>query len=148
MPTELIKITGLAEVQQTLRNMPRTLAAQAFFDALRAGVEPIMREVAARTPEASEGEHKEDQTHLIDALMCEIEIDSQGRGGHAAVGFGREGRKALWVEYGHNLVGHEPGKKLIGSVAPHPFMRPAADASADEAIAAVARVLESKVNGR
>lgn len=29
------------------------------------------------------------------------------------------------VEYGHKMVGHKPGKKVVGFVAPRPFLRPA-----------------------
>lgn len=39
------------------------------------------------------------------------------------------------VEYGHRLLSHKPSLKEIGEVEPHPFMRPALDEGADEALA-------------
>ena len=47
----------------------------------------------------------------------------------------------MWVEYGHAMVGHRPGKKDLGTIPPHPFMRPGFDASADAAVDAFAESL-------
>jgi hypothetical protein len=78
------------------------------------------------------------------ALMSAVTLDAQFRGGVAEVGFGtKQGHIANFVEYGHRMVGHKPGKKELGMVAAHPFMRPAAEVSADAAIDAFADSLEA-----
>jgi hypothetical protein len=127
--------------------MPHTIVVQAFLQALSAGGAVILAEVAARTPERDEGERNEDQIHLIEALTYETELDTNGQGGRVRIGFGREGRRAMWVEYGHRLMSHNPDEKEIGTVPAHPFMRPAADAAADAAIEAFRATLESELKG-
>jgi HK97 gp10 family phage protein len=138
MAGELITVTGLGEVQRALAEAPRLIVANAYLKALQAAANVIEQEVAIRTPERDEGSRNEDDAHLIDGLMTAVELDSQFRGGVAMVGFGKQGHKAMWVEFGHRMVGHKPGKKQLGQVAARPFMRPAADASANKAIEAFA----------
>jgi len=136
---ELITITGVEEVQKMLAEAPRVAVANGFLKALQAGAQVIQEAVAARTPV--------DTGKMRDALLTDITIDSSLRGGHAAIGFGKEGHKANFVEYGHRMIGHKPNKKEIGTVAPHPFMRPAAAVSADAAIEAFGDTLVATLRG-
>lgn len=152
MAGELITttITGVEEVQQMLRDAPRNVVARAFLKGFEAAAEPIEAELEIRTPvreatlwnDESFSEFRQ-QTggDLKAALMHETTLDASFRGGSLEVGFGKQGHVALWVEMGHRMVGHKPGKKLLGNVPAHPFMTPAADASADAAIDAFANVL-------
>lgn len=158
---EVSSITGIEEVQAFLSEAPKVLIAQGYLKALQAGSDVIRAELDPRIPiresdlvtVAMKGErHPGD---LKRALMVEITLDAKYRGGEANVGFGNQGFVARMVEYGHRLVGRKPKGmsrkrfreegKAYGQVPPHPFMRPAADASADAAIAAVAKSLEETV---
>lgn len=82
----------------------------------------------------------EEYPALIEDLRVEIILADAGEGGVVKVGFFKQGYVAAWVEYGHRMVGHKPDNKLLiggrvaGLVPAHPFIRPAADASAERAI--------------
>lgn len=151
MDTGGIVVTGIEEVNRMLTDLPAVIVARAFLKALDAGAKVIERGLLERTPERDEGDRREDVPHLIDSIVIEINIDSQLRGGIAKVGFGNMGHVALWVEYGHHLLGHKPTKKELGNVQPYPFMRPTADAVANDVIQAfqdaLVEVLTSEVPG-
>lgn len=146
MAGELITVTGLAEVQEMLATAPKEIVARGYLRALQAGADVIADEVEVRTPiKAEDTGGMLDKGVLRESLMIQVTLDSQFRGGVAEVGFGKNGVVANWVEYGHRMVGHAPGKKEKGVVPPHPFMRPAADASADRAIEAFANSIAQTV---
>jgi len=129
-----------------LREAPKTIVARGYVRALSAAGNVVADAVEARTPiKAEDTGGLLDKGVLRESLMVAVTLDSQLRGGSAEVGFGKNGSVALWVEYGHRLVGHRPLKKLLKGVPAYPFMRPAADASADAAIAAFARSIEQTV---
>jgi hypothetical protein len=92
---------------------------------------------------------------LIREITAAVFIDGDARGGSVEVGFGELGFIANFVEYGHHMVTHYEraeesflatvmgkrrwhiktgGGKDVGFVVAHPFMRPALDACAEEAI--------------
>ncbi len=148
MADEGITITGLSETLAMLKGAPKAIVVAGFAKALKAGGDVIADELELRTPEREEGDRNEEQPHLKDSVVVEVLVDSNGNGGVVHIGFGRMGRIAIWVEYGHQLVGHRPAKKDLGYVNPHPFMRPAAAASADRAIEAFADSLAQTVNSQ
>lgn len=123
---DLIEIEGVEEVAQMLQTLPKHVVASGFLKAGQAAGKVIKDAVAARTPEKT-GDMKA-------ALMMEVELDSDFRGVNVEIGFGKQGYKANFVEYGHRMVGHQPEQKDLGTVEPHPFMRPAAEVSAEGAI--------------
>lgn len=147
MANEMVTVTGLEEVQALLQNAPKVVVATGYLRGLQAGAEVIQQELYIRTPECDEGERNDDDPHLNESMVVDIALDSNFRGGVAEVGFGKMGWKANLVEYGHQMVGHKPAKKVLGTVAAHPFMRPAAAAAADRAIEAFANELESVLRG-
>ena len=147
MSGELIKVTGITEVQKMLAEAPKSVVARGFLKALDAGAKVFEQELEIRTPVlvsalmtvAEKGKHHPGD--LRRALMSLVTLDSQFRGGEAAVGYGKQGFIANFVEYGHRMVTHKPGKKHIGQVPAHPFMRPTFDAKADAALDAFAESL-------
>lgn len=142
----VVTITGLEDVQRMLAEAPRDVVARGYLKALQAGANVIADEVEIHTPvKAEDTGGLLDKGVLRESLMIAIELDAQFRGGIAKVGFGKNGHVALWVEYGHNMVGHKPGKKPSGVVPAHPFMRPAADTKANAAIDAFATSLAQTV---
>lgn len=141
-----ITITGLEEVQKRLQAAPRTLATKAFLKPLDRAAGVIAAEVEARTPEGETGLLKE-------SVITKVELDSEGRGGSASVGFNsqiseRTGKPqdliAYWVEYGH--VQKSRRKKETGHVPAHPFLRPAADTAGDRAIEVFAEALSENLS--
>lgn len=148
MAGELIQITGLAEVQRMLAEAPKTVVATAYLKALQAGANVIADELESRTPiKAEDVGGLLDKGVLRESVMIAVEIDSDLRGGQAEVGFGKNGYVAMWVEYGHRMVGHKPNKKLKGTVKANPFMRQTAAVSADRAIAAFQDELVAQLKG-
>ncbi|SRR5216684_818579 len=137
MAGEVSRIIGIEDVCKMLREAPKIIVATGFLKALNAGAQEINRELNIREP-VREGKLKA-------ARMMEITLDNQLRGGLARIGYGKMGQRALWVEYGHRMIGHKPGKKAEGMIAPHPFMRVAFDSSAERAIAAFADSLAQTV---
>lgn len=134
---DFIDIRGIEETIRELERAPERIVKGAFARALTASAAVIMKAVNPRTPV----EHGD----LKAALTFDVAIDSQGRGGVAKIGFGKLGWKARLVEYGHRMIGHKPGKKQSGQVTAHPFMRPALETSAEEAIEAFRVSLEESV---
>jgi hypothetical protein len=127
-----ITVRGIPEVQRSLAAFPRQLVMSTFAKALGRAAAVFEAELSARVPEGMDTTSSENYGTLLDNLCDEITIDAQGRGGKLQVGFGRKGMVALWVEYGHRMVSHS--KKELGTVQPHPFMRPAFEAAADRAV--------------
>lgn len=144
-----LTITGLEEVQKRLAAAPKTVVVKGYLKALDRAAGVIAAEVEARTPEGETGLLKE-------SVYTSVELDADGRGGSAAIGFRstkseRTGAPqdaiAVWVEYGHQLVSHgkRSSRKVIGQVPAHPFMRPAADVAGDRAIEVFAEVLSESL---
>ena len=142
MPFE-VQITGIAEVQKMLREAPKLIVANAFHRALVAADNVIQAELAIREPHGQLT--ADNKATLAESRTSLIELDSQFRGGVLNIGYGKQGFVAGWVEFGHKMVGHKPGLKLLGTVVPHAFMRPSFDASADKAIEAFANALQKEL---
>lgn len=148
-----ITISGIDEICAFFDNEPKELCRKALGKALQAGVAPIKQRVAGKCPEspiphAAEPEAQEDGTysiqlydHLKDAVRASVKVTDSG--GVASVDFGGMSYIASFIEYGHEFVGHQPEHKdLHKSYEPHPFMRPALEESADEALEAFAQQIE------
>lgn len=127
-----ITVRRIPEVQRNLKDFPRLLVMGCFQKALARAAAVFEEEIRSRCPETDYSTSSEEYGHLIDNLMDEITIDTQGRGGKARIGFGTKAMVALWVEYGHRMVTHKG--KQVGSVEAHPFMRQSFEAAADRAI--------------
>jgi hypothetical protein len=146
MANNLSTITGLEDVQRMLREAPKNIVAFGFIKAVSAGGNVIADELEVRTPVK-----KEDTGGLLDkgelreSLMVAYSMDSQLRWAAAQIGFGKNGRIAAWIDGGHALVGHKPGKKPLGNVAGTGFMRAAADHAADPSIDAVTKSIAETV---
>lgn len=146
MADEISRSTGLPEVLQMLDELPQEIVARAWLKALQAGARVIEQYLIEATPEAEEGNRsgeaeRDELPHLVDSTVIEINLDTGLRGGIARIGFGEMGRVALWVEYGHELIGHRPKKKFLGYVRSHPFMTQAAVAATEATIDAFAGAL-------
>lgn len=143
-----ITVSGISEICNALEALPNAIVASIYLDALTAGIEAIHGPLLLATPELPANESggmADDPGALRAALDYKVELDSQGRGGRAGLGYGKQSQVANLVEYGHQLVTHKG--KTIGSVVPYPFIRKTFDGPAPEAaITAFAEVLEEKLD--
>ena len=137
-----ITIEGLEETMAMFEDLPKALILAGFTGALNAAADVLAGELDARTPIRlgfEGGELTVEGGALEEALMREITLDANYRGGLAEIGYGKLGYIANFVEYGHVMLSHR--KKPIegprtpgGMVAAHPFMRPAFDVGKERAI--------------
>lgn len=142
-----LSITGLEQVQRMLNDAPAHVVAGGYVKALQAASSVMEGALYAAAPERDEGERSEDTPHLRDEIVSDVALDSGLRGGQARIGFTkRVASVALWLEYGHRMVGHAPELKEFGFIGPHPFMRAAFDGAADQAIEAFADSLAQSVS--
>src|SRR4051794_31704975 len=128
-----ITVSGIDDVCKELSELPKSITKNVFARALAAAAVPVVQALRARCPVAT-GE-------LRDHITTDIQIHAEGKGGTAQVGFGNEGYKARFIEYGHRIVGHAPNHKELGAVESKPFMRPATVASAEASITEFAEVV-------
>ena len=132
---ELIQVTGLEDVQRMLKEAPKHVVVTGYAKALRRSINVIAETLQMLTPEGS-NHTNDDILPLNESIVTDVQVDSNGRGGVARVGYGKSGHVALFVEYGHVMKTHKPGSSIVGHVPAHPFMRPAFDQSAAAATAA------------
>jgi hypothetical protein len=137
--SDFIEIDGIEGVVEMLRSAPKAVVAGGFLKGLQAAAKPMEEALDGRVPVESGA--------LKAARVTDITLDSEMRGGSLEIGYGKLGHEATWLEYGHHMVGHRPDKKLLGEVSPKPFMRPAAEASAEAAIDAFSEALMSELQG-
>lgn len=143
-----IKITGIEEVCANLDKIARTFENRVVSKALDAAVVPVMNGLETNTPVGDDPTSGE----LKAAVMYDKEpIESGGVVAH--VGFGEEqGMVAHWVEYGHRLLhmSEIEKDKLLkitkGRVPAHPFIRPTAEETAQEAFDAFAESIKQQVD--
>ncbi len=158
----MVTVSGLEETIAALHALPKIVVARGYVKALSRGIGVFRYALDALTPIRQSEEYtaaQKGQRHPGDlkrGLTTEVTLDSQFRGGTAEAGYsGFQGNVANWLEYGHRIVKRggfytdSRGRKRKGHVTgfcePHPFMRRAYDASADEAVAAVAESLAETV---
>lgn len=89
----------------------------------------LLRVLTKRTPNLPDG-----WEHIEDALVV-----SQGKSSRVASAFCKVFRKrapqAIWIEFGHRIVGHKPNKKDTGrTVVAFPFFRTALDTTRKETL--------------
>ena len=150
-------ISGLTETIAMLDSLPRLVVITGFSEALHAAGTIMEAAVEERTPirleELPSGALSVAGGDLKADVYHDVVIDAQYRGGYAFVSFHRYSNVANWLEWGHRMVGHKPGKKQLqgpktptGFVRPYPFLRPAFEVSAGPAIDAFVLKLAEVVN--
>jgi len=152
------KVDGLAQLEQRLEALKTRAIARALRRAVRAGgvvFRDLMRARVNRGP-AHQG-----QPHLADDIVISTRASQRDGSATANVrpksSFNRI--KALWLEFGikaHEItprvakaLGIPSGpmaKVMHPGVAPHPFMRPAADEGKQRAVEALRDVLADAID--
>lgn len=152
--TMRMQVTGMKELRDAIKALPHALAEHALKKADRAGAQviadamqdacPIQEIKAPGSDSLAPGQLKED----IRVILVEQDVSTrQDNIFVAEVGPKRYAYVARWVEYGHanvhggyskrkydvagNFTGERrgPGKIAEGYTPPHPFLRPAFEAS-------------------
>jgi hypothetical protein len=133
-----------------LDRVPGDVRKIGFARALVAAAVPVFNALERWTPVA---EYPAGMFAYPGSLSLHIRTDIYFAedGGVASINFGKYGDVARFVEYGHRMIAHGAKwadrmknyvGKVLGIVPPHPFMRPAAFESADDAVEAFVRSLE------
>lgn len=161
-----ITVSGIDEVCNALKGELDAVEQKLLKKGLEASAVPIQEALYAKTPVSEHPPSTKSASgqleiavlqHLKDSITFNVQVSDKG--GVMSMGFGDMGRIANWVEYGHDLVGHgedtgeittsgrHKGKTIyshkdLGSVPPHPFMKPALESSAEAATEAFVEVFE------
>lgn len=131
------RIRGLNRIDAVLKQLPPELVKSALASSLRAGLLPVQREIQARAPVRAEGGakrfSKKAQKGRLPGFLRASVARKRGRATPHSMTVGITFRKAwYWFlqEFGSS---RQPAR---------PFVRPALEASANEAFAAFARTLQ------
>lgn len=155
-----LNVTGVKEAVAYLEELPKNIVVLGFLRALDAAGAVIQDALFENTPVRTEVRSTQSAARtglqaggrvitggeLREALTRKITIDTNYQGGVVEVYHGKLAWVANLVEYGHRLVGHKPGKKDLGTVPAHPFIRPTAEAVAQEAVDAFEASIVDTVN--
>jgi hypothetical protein len=143
MEPKLVTISGMDETLELLTSAPKNIVMLGYARAARAAINVMATALVARTPidqaaskkkgRTGKAWHDKSRAALVKSVKIDVTVDSSAKGVSASVGFsGIHATIANALEYGHAMVTHEG--ETVGEEQPHPFMRPAFDASADAAI--------------
>lgn len=161
-------VTGLAELQTFLDQLPAKVEKNIMRGAMRAGIKPIMEAAKAACPVGEpSGTGKKRYKLYPGALRDTIRITTRSRGGtvSASVVVGGKTKSGAVVWYARLIefsgaIAHDITAKLGGSLflgglfkksAHHPgmraqpFMRPALDSKADDAILAAGNYVKNRL---
>ncbi|RZU39327.1 HK97-gp10 family putative phage morphogenesis protein [Edaphobacter modestus] len=155
-----IDIKGLSETKAMLENLSTKAADAAIRTALRAGAAIEVAAIEERAPVNETGGGTLPPGALANDISVTMTRSDQGNIA-AIVGPGKLTRHAAnWVEYGHRMVtggrstviksGRNAGKtkgpgSAVGDVDPHPFIRPAFEATAEQVAQTIADTLAEEV---
>lgn len=104
----------------------KPLLAEAL-DLIRQKALELLRALTKRAVDLPQG-----WEHIEDALAVKEGKSASIASAYAKV-FRRAAPQAIWIEFGHRMVGHKPRKKDTGKfVTANPFFRPAIDITRSE----------------
>jgi len=158
---EMIRVEGIGETKRFLEEFDAKMQDRAMRQALNAGGEVMLVAVAEAAPERVEwlGGRLPPGALKADVQLVTKRLDD----GRLAV-IVQFGKLTYWiagfVEYGHRLIRRAAGGKFklkvrgggtgqqIGTVEPHPFIRPAFEGSKVAAIQAFAERFKAELRKR
>lgn len=144
-----IKVKGLKELSAFLDQFPMKLKTNVMRGALRAGMKPI-RDEARRLVPVDSGELREGLKVSVRAKGNMVTASLKVKGPHRHL--------AYWYEFTGARAHRLPGPLVIDGhvvagadhpgVKPHPFLRPALDGRAQDAIVAAAEYIKQRLATR
>jgi HK97 gp10 family phage protein len=137
-----IKITmfNFTQIERALDELGPKLGKKALSKAIKAGIGVIDTAVGNTTPVKTGA--------LKGAKKVRISMKGDYKSGKATLGFGKQGYKAKWIEFGHKLVKGKKSsgtRKVYGRVKANPFVRTAFDATKQQSIEAFAEVIAEEL---
>ena len=146
-----IHVTGLKELAQFLDELPEKMQKNVMRGSLRAGMKVVQEEAKSTSAFA-------DKTGQ---LRAGLKIGTKSRGGTVTASLsakGAHGYIARFIEYGvkpHVISAKDGGALAFGGgmfqsvkhpgLKPHPFMRPALDSQAQNAVVAAAEYMKDRL---
>ncbi len=146
-----VHVSGLKELAAFLDELPTKIAKNVMRGSLRAGMKVVQAEAKSTSAFA-------DKTGL---LRAGLKIGTNSRGGTVTASLkakGKHGFIAPWLEYGvkpHVIKAKDGGALSFGGgvfqsvnhpgIRPRPFMRPALDGMAQEAVIAAAEYMRQRL---
>lgn len=146
-----INVTGLKELAQFLDELPAKIQKNIMRGALRAGMKVVQEEAKSTAAFA-------DKTGQ---LRAGLKIGTKSKGGAVTASLsakGKHGYIARFIEYGvktHTIKAKNGGALAFGGgvfqsvdhpgISPHPFLRPALDGQAQNAVIATAEYMKDRL---
>jgi HK97 gp10 family phage protein len=147
--SELVHVKGLAELDKFLETLPMKIQNNIMRGALRAGMKPVKADAQEHAAVAS-GQLRDGLKLYTRVRSRVVTVILRATGKHGYV--------ARWVEFGtaahlitaKNRKGLAFGGLFFQSVwhpgiQPHPFMRPALDARAGDAVVAAGEYIKNRL---
>lgn len=140
------RVKGLSELSKMLDQLPEKIHRNVLRGALRAGMKPVQGEAKLLAPKDSA------------EMAADLKIGTKGKNGEVIASLkatGKHGYLATWNEFGvqpHVIPGplNINGNVVLNvehpGVQPHPFMRPALDAKASEAVIAAGEYIKQRLS--
>ncbi|HXM32299.1 MAG TPA: HK97-gp10 family putative phage morphogenesis protein [Chthoniobacterales bacterium] len=137
--TLTVKVTGLAELEAALEQLPPMLAKKSLVDAMTEATEAFRQRAQELAPYDSQ---KKEGMHLVDGIKKQMRT-----GSHSTAGSWVHGKVALDpnVFYGRFIEFGWITANAATAVAAQPFMRPAFDGEKYRALAIVETKLASGI---
>lgn len=144
----MVQVKGLRELDAFLQAMPAKMEANVLRGALRAGAKPVLESARANAPVKT------------GTLREGLKITGRSRRGRVTASVKATGKHAYlarWLEYGtaaHSITAKKGGWLFFGKFAksvqhpgikPRPFMRPALDTRARDALLAVGEYIKKRL---
>lgn len=143
---DLVHVKGLRELGKALQTLPDRIQRGAMRGALRAGAK-VVRDAARENINSVSGD-----------LARSLKLSTRSRGTEVKASVGTKLFYARFVEFGtrqHAIGPRDDGSLYFGGryvdsvdhpgARPHPFLRPAIDAQASAAVAAVGQYLKLRL---
>lgn len=145
-----VKINGLRELTESLANVPDKLRDKILRGAMRAGAKAVLDEARRQVPV--------DTGQLQKGLRISTRLKGDNVVASVKAG-GPHGHLANWIEHGtaaHEIMAKDGGVLLINGESfatavqhpgtnPRPFMRPALEAKATEAVREVGNYMKKRL---
>jgi|VirMetMinimDraft_7_1064189.scaffolds.fasta_scaffold37040_4 HK97 gp10 family phage protein len=143
-----VRVKGLSELNAALQTLPAKIEANVLRSAMRAGANVIKDEAKANVPVAT------------GTLKAGIKVSTSNRRGTVTAKVKTTGKHAYiakWLEYGtaaHRIVSKGKGLNIGGvvvrsvdhpGISPRPFLRPALDSKAQQAVVAVGNAIKKRL---
>jgi HK97 gp10 family phage protein len=144
-----VKVKGLADLNKFLQQLPAKVEQSVLRGALRAGANVVMAEAKANVPVAS-GQLRDGLKISTSSRRGRVTAKVKATGKHAHI--------APWLEYGtaaHKITAKKGKGLFFGGLfvkgvqhpgsRPKPFMRPALDGRAQDAVVAAAQYMKRRL---